>query len=152
MNLSNNEKIPGNWYPSDDGKGYSRYDPEHEAWLRAHRDEMERQYVYACYLYYHCGIESPLDDSEFDHIQVALEHQPQYWSNWFQTKMLESGLTKAALSKGHMKGLAHCIHFTEEEKQAAIKWAKGESNGLSKGLPEEEQEAGRTSSKVQDDL
>jgi len=148
------EKIPGEWYPSEDGKGYSCYDPKHEAWLRQHRDDNERQYIYACYLYYHGpeNLDSPLEDAEFDHIQVALEHEPQHWSDWFQAKMLESGLTKSALKKRQMKALAHAIHFTEEEKQAAIQWAKGESNGLSERLPDEEQETRGTTSKIQDDL
>jgi hypothetical protein len=148
------EKIVGQWYPSEDGKGYTRHDPERDAAIAARRAESERLYIYACYLYYHGpeGIDSPLEDSEFDRIQVALEHTSQHWTDWFRDKMLASGLTPQALNKGQMKVLAHAIHYTNEEKQAALKWAKGDSNGLSERLSDEEQETGGTSGKVPNDL
>ena len=135
IQIDQSERIVGQWYSYNKGKAWSKYDPEVEALVAEVHRRREREYLYACYIYYHYKgdevIESPLSDSDFDCLQNTLDLSRDNWSEYFRGKI-------GNIKKGFMKAEAFMITFTDEEKQAAIKWAKGVSNGLSKGLSNKE--------------
>lgn len=77
--------------------------------------EFEREYVFACYLYYHgpTDAESPLTDHEFDCRQGFLE----YWWNHASPQF------RARTTRGQLKTDAHALVLTDEEKRGAFEWA-----------------------------
>jgi len=90
--------------------------------------EYEVRYRYACYLYYHAGVESPLTDDEFDRVQAVLAR----W--WDKT----SDRFRAAHStRDGIKTEAHALELSSSEKKAAVAWAERRStNPLAMALPE----------------
>lgn len=80
--------------------------------------EWEAQiFTWACYLYYHTGVESPLSDSTFDFTISMLE---KYWDDtpfWFRERIVEAGGDKTAI-----KTAAHGYEITEHDKHECAKW------------------------------
>lgn len=107
-------RVPGQWYKTKSGKGYSQYNPEMEKHFLERNRDLEKQYIMSCYLYYHGpeNSESPLPDEEFDRIQVVLQHSPEILSDYFKSKTDIKDL----------KGSGHYMEYTEQEELEALNW------------------------------
>jgi hypothetical protein len=77
--------------------------------------ELEKQYIWACYLYYWMIAESPWSDYYFDEVQADFQKNYSKCSAEFKKQV-----------KKPLKSTAHTIQFTDQQKIDAEVWANNQ--------------------------